>query len=163
MLLTAQCSEIKAGPILLFSPFLRLSSTSSGSIFYCKPSDNRLVMPSTTTARLKHYSIAFKLAVVETTLRTSLREAGRKHGVNEILVRSWSGKQRELSQQQSLGTVRGLDKSHVTDAGKKVLNADVEQQLFCWVVQEWHQFRRVPRETIIGVASELFRDTQLAT
>ena len=45
------------------------------------------VMPSKTTAKRKRYSLTFKLAVVETARKSSFRDAGRKHGVDESLVR----------------------------------------------------------------------------
>ena len=79
-------------------------------------------MPSKTTAKRKRYSLTFKLAVVETAKKSSFRDAGRKHGVDESLVRRWARKEADLVRQESVMPVRGLDRARVVGGGRKVFS-----------------------------------------
>lgn len=82
--------------------------------------------------------------------------------MDESVVRRWSNNEARLRQQEAVKTVRGLDRARLLGAGKKVLNADVEQLVFDWIVQERHHRRRVTRETIKKTATDLFREVQPA-
>ena len=76
--------------------------------------------------RKRNYAIAFKLQVVESTERTTNREAGRKFGVDEKRVQEWKLQKQRLKDTNSA-------KKRLVGGGVKPKYPKLEEALAAYV------------------------------
>ena len=104
-------------------------------------------------SKRKSYDVSFKLKAVECAEKKSKLAAAREMGVDGKQIRQWCKQKAELAGLKKKGT---SSRKRQRGAGRKALDADLEDALFDWIVDLRSRNLRVSRKMIQRQAKSLY-------
>lgn len=100
--------------------------------------------------KVKSYSLEFKKQVVECAVNNSNREAARKFSVDERRIREW---RENIENIKARASEKGGSKRRRLDGGgRKLTNAELEEELLEWITERRAAMLRVSRKLIMKKA-----------